>query len=77
MKRTIKTFADLRAAIAEVAAETPSVAAPPMTTAELRDQARAFVEYRRNVALEPASRPPAAAASGKPVGDVLRAVFDS
>jgi hypothetical protein len=47
MKRPIKTFADLRAAIAEIAAETPAIAQPPMTTAELRDQARAFVEYRR------------------------------
>jgi hypothetical protein len=45
--RTIRSFSDLRAAIAEIATETPSVAAPPMTPAELRDQARAFVEYRR------------------------------
>jgi hypothetical protein len=44
--RIIKTFADLRAAIAEVAAETPSVAAPPMTPAEVRDSAERFIAHR-------------------------------
>jgi hypothetical protein len=45
--RVIKSFADLRAAIAEVAAETPSIAQPPMTPTEVQHAARAFAEYRR------------------------------
>jgi hypothetical protein len=48
--RTIKTFADLRAAIAEAAAETPPVANPPMSPEAVRHSAEALAVRRRREA---------------------------
>ena len=47
--RIIKSFADLRAAIAEVADEMPSIAQPPLSKAEVRDAAARFLAYRAEV----------------------------
>ena len=45
--RIIKTFADLRAAIAEVASEDAPTRPPPMSPEAVEAAARAFVHHRR------------------------------
>jgi hypothetical protein len=47
--RIIKTFADLRDAIAEVAATAPP-ANPPMSAQQVRDAARMFAAHRQREA---------------------------
>jgi hypothetical protein len=48
--RTIRSFADLRAAIAEVAATSRPVANPPMSMDQIRRSAEALAMHRRREA---------------------------
>jgi hypothetical protein len=60
--RVIKTFSDLRDAIAAVAAETPAVPDPPMTPDQVKRSAQTFAtNHRREAAKVAVLRPKNAA----------------
>jgi hypothetical protein len=71
--RIIRSFSDLRAAIAEIATETPPGVVPPMSAQQVRDAAQVFAaRHQREAARVVRRTPPPNVVPFKPSGTNVR-----